>query len=129
MSRVVRFAESVLVAVVPVGDTLTLHFAPLYALQSEGIPGVNATALWTHTSELSLGEAEAEAAPDLPATILTAEVRDPPHVYREHLPLPYKSRGAIRFSFTLVGGGQWTITARTAELKHLSGRYVQHLDV
>lgn len=127
MSRVIRFAESILVAIVPAEEAVLLRFEPCYGLQSEGIPGVNPSVLWTHTVELTLAEAELDTAPILPATLVSAEVRDPPHLYREHLPLPYQSRGALRFSFTFTTGATWRLTARAATLRVISGRYLRHL--
>lgn len=128
MSRVIRFAESVWSAATVQADTLLLRLEPCYGLQSEGIPGVDTTTLWVHVVELTLTEAEWTDLPDLPVTLTGAEVRDPPHLYRAHLPLPYQSRGALRFTLQLDSGASWVVQARAANLRVLSGRYLHHLE-
>lgn len=128
MSRVIRFAESVLLAATAAADTLTLQFDPCYGLQSEGIPGVDRTTLWLHTVELVLTEAEWTDWPEFPLTLTGAEIRDPPHLYRAHLPLPYQSRGALQFTFHFGESASWRVSARTAVMHVLSKRYLRHLE-
>jgi hypothetical protein len=112
------------------GETVNVRFAPALVIKSEGVPGVDASTLWTQAAALVFKDAEIEGdSPPFPATLSGGKITVNRLSYVDMIPIPLDSAGLIRLRLTLVEAQREIVIVGNSVSLQLSGhgKYVEHL--
>ena len=110
-------------------DQVRVRFAPALIVKSEGIPGVDASTLWTQSGELVIDEGEIEGAlPGFPAMVTGGSVEAGGLKYMDMTPVPLTSVGYAQLRLTFESGADVVVTGSgaTLELEDIP-KYVKHI--
>lgn len=107
-----------------------VRFSPAWVVQSEGIPGVDSSTLWTQSVELVIEACEMEGAtPELPARLTGGSVEAGGYRHIDMLPVPLESEGYLALSLIFSSGETVALRGAGGRLA-LEGhpKYVRHLE-
>ena len=102
-SSSIQLAGSEIDAVEHTQDRLRIHFSRAIIIKT--MTGSAEKTLWWQAGDLLLDGAEIEGElPEGPVTCAGGDIDDNIYTYRDMIPLPLESRGAIRVELKLDGG-------------------------
>lgn len=129
-SSVIQLPGSELEAVETEEQAVNVRFAPALVVKSEGVPGVDASTLWTQSAVIAFQEGEIEGElPSLPVKLAGGKITVNRLSYVDMIPTPLDSAGFVRLVLTFVEAPQEVaVVGISACLRLLGhGKYVEHL--
>jgi len=110
------------------GSRVKIHFSQARIIKS--MTGSKERTLWTQVGDLVLdATTEVTGLPTKATTCLGGDIDENIYTYRDMLPIPFESRGAIRLSFNLAGYPEpMQIAGASVELiLYDVPKYIQHI--
>lgn len=128
--KVIQIDGSTVESVVQQGDKVVVHFVPAYVIQSEGIPGIDASTRWTQSVTIGFAEAEVEGTyPEFPAIAISGKISINRVAYIDTIPIPLHSAGLVQLTLLFAARKDpLMITGTEVALELLGhGKYIEHL--
>lgn len=127
---VIQLQGSQLEAVQTNEGIISVRFAPARVVKSEGVPGVDASTLWTQAATMAFqdGELEGEFL-SFPAILTGGKITINRLSYVDMIPIPLDSAGFLRLLLTFVEARrELAIVGSSASLELLGhAKYIKHL--
>lgn len=127
---VIQLRGSKIEAVDTTNRTINVRFSPALVVRSEGVPGVDASTLWTQAATMAFHDGEIEGDfPSFPATLTGGRITVNRLSYVDMIPIPLDSAGFLRLLLTFVGAQrELAIVGISATLELLGhAKYIEHL--
>ena len=127
---VIQLQGSQLEAVQTNEGIISVRFAPARVVKSEGVPGVDASTLWTQAATMAFQDGELEGEfPSFPAILTGWKITVNRLSYVDMIPIPLDSAGFLRLLLTFVGAQrELAIVGISASLELLGhAKYIEHL--
>lgn len=109
---------------------VSIRFAPAFVVKSEGVPGVDASTLWTQAAVLTFEDGEIEGdLPPLPGRLAGGKITVNRLSYVDMIPTPLDSAGFIRLALNFVEAQrEIAVVGTSVSLELLGhGKYIKHL--
>ncbi|WP_295881426.1 hypothetical protein [uncultured Thiohalocapsa sp.] len=112
-SSSIQLADSQIDAIEQTADGLRIHFSRAIIIKT--MTGSAEKTLWWQAGDLVLEAPEvAGVLPQAPLTCTGGDIDDNIYTYRDMIPLPLKSRGAIRVELHFAGGAASLVASGSA---------------